>query len=342
MSGIAVLTVILLTIAFCPASLRLAGQPTSRGGERGENVSNWDGIWNTTFGHMELAQSGNRVFGTYRSTDGYIAGTIKSGNLIFTWSERAGDGFLTGNGGFTLSDNDSSFTGWFKYSNDKEKFDWTGSRVGDRELEVTRADVDYCLWRGVWVNSCDAIMFSQDIAESTVSGEFIQSGEHGTFSGRADGWTVDIVWETEHDSGTGHLGMSSDLASFTGLRYRDTKSFEVEWNGEFISAGMRETNSGEWMTDWGKMNFEQEEETGSINAAFLKANIGEMKGSSDLVGVAVGPVCAFEWTLVATDSEIRGRGSLIFSDDNQSFSGWYTIGDGDSSRYELTGNRQQQ
>jgi hypothetical protein len=90
---------------------------------------NYTGIWNTTFGEMRLRQTGNRVSGTYTSSDGVIEGVIHNGVFRFRWLERATGG--AGAGRFELSDDGESFSGRWSYEADPEAqgSSWTGTRV---------------------------------------------------------------------------------------------------------------------------------------------------------------------------------------------------------------------
>ena len=59
------------------------GQGTSRGGERGSFTVNWDGVWDTTYGEMVLAQDGSQVRGTYSGVTGRLEGSSHGNTLDF-------------------------------------------------------------------------------------------------------------------------------------------------------------------------------------------------------------------------------------------------------------------
>lgn len=47
----------------------------------------WTGVWNTTYGRLELRQSGPDVIGSYDYDQGRLIGTVSNGGFVGTWSE---------------------------------------------------------------------------------------------------------------------------------------------------------------------------------------------------------------------------------------------------------------
>jgi len=94
-------------------------------------LSTWTGVWDTTYGNMELSQSDGTVTGTYEVNQGKIEGTVQGNKLIGTWSEppsyappdEAGDIE------FTLSSDGNSFVGRFRYGSSGDWSEWTGTRI---------------------------------------------------------------------------------------------------------------------------------------------------------------------------------------------------------------------
>lgn len=92
----------------------------------------WTGVWETTYGNMELSQSDGTVTGTYEVNQGRIEGTVQGNQLIGTWSEppsyappdEAGDIE------FTLSSDGNSFVGRYRYGSSGDWSEWTGTRIG--------------------------------------------------------------------------------------------------------------------------------------------------------------------------------------------------------------------
>lgn len=91
----------------------------------------WTGVWNTTYGRLELRQSGQDVIGSYDYDQGRFVGTITETGLVGTWSEAptylspddAGDFVLN------FTDDCNGFVGRWRYdSSGPWRTDWNGSR----------------------------------------------------------------------------------------------------------------------------------------------------------------------------------------------------------------------
>lgn len=92
---------------------------------------NWSGVWNTSWGRMELRQTGDRVSGIYEHDQGRINARAVGNRLIGTWSEAST--YLppsdAGDIEFTLSPDGRSFTGKWRYgSSGNWSSGWTGNR----------------------------------------------------------------------------------------------------------------------------------------------------------------------------------------------------------------------
>jgi hypothetical protein len=92
----------------------------------------WTGVWNTTYGRLELRQSGQDVVGYYDNDQGRITGTVTETWLVGTWSEAptylppddAGDFELN------FTDGCNGFEGrWRHGSSGPWWTDWNGSRI---------------------------------------------------------------------------------------------------------------------------------------------------------------------------------------------------------------------
>ena len=91
------------------------------------------GTWTSTFGEMQLRQSGQRVTGTYTYNDGHIEGRIVNNILRFTWEERASGG--VGLGIFSLTDDGNSINGQWTSGDEDPRLSssyWTGTRISRR------------------------------------------------------------------------------------------------------------------------------------------------------------------------------------------------------------------
>ncbi|HII05907.1 MAG TPA: hypothetical protein HA349_00900, partial [Methanotrichaceae archaeon] len=92
----------------------------------------WTGAWNTSFGRLELRQSGPDVIGSYDNDQGRLLGTISKSGLVGTWSEAptylppddAGDVELN------FTDGCNGFEGRWRYGSSGPWWtDWTGEKI---------------------------------------------------------------------------------------------------------------------------------------------------------------------------------------------------------------------
>lgn len=88
-------------------------------------LPSWTGVWDTTYGNMELTQSNGNVTGTYDFAQGSIQGTVQGNKLIGTWIEGEDSGEFE----FTLSTDGDSFSGGWRSDPSDDWSLWTGTRV---------------------------------------------------------------------------------------------------------------------------------------------------------------------------------------------------------------------
>ena len=84
------------------------------------------GRWSATFGELVLEVRGNRVTGTYPSSEGVLEGTLIGDRLTFTWTEH---GTSRGTGWFILSEDGESFEGKWGHDDTEPNSSWIGKRV---------------------------------------------------------------------------------------------------------------------------------------------------------------------------------------------------------------------
>lgn len=82
----------------------------------------WTGSWNSSFGELRLHQIGIDVYGDYRDL-GDIDGRVNGNKLTGTFT----NGNKSGSFIFTLANNNTSFTGKWKWSTSNNWQDWNGS-----------------------------------------------------------------------------------------------------------------------------------------------------------------------------------------------------------------------
>ncbi|MCX6647696.1 MAG: hypothetical protein NTY09_15240 [bacterium] len=291
-----------------------AQQSTSRGGERGTRPE-WDGVWSTDYGEMELGQHGNNVVGRYGAENGRLWGTVSGNTLDFEWEVQPDGGtFDNGTGEFTLGYGGANFTGSYVYSIDTyTENTWNGTRARDRIIEGTLSDVEYCVWHGSWRTDNGAIMFAQDIKSRDVTGEIILNGNHTAFTGTASGWNLDISFENADGiSGLGSLTMSPDLGAFSGELIPVSTSTGEAANivGSFIGTNLRSQFAGTWRMTWGDTEILQDDITGIVSGTVRDAEIGDQTGECSIEGIVVGDLCHLNWTLTSAENEISGQADL--------------------------------
>jgi len=91
----------------------------------------WGGTWNTDWGEMQLSQSGEGVTGTYEYNNGEIEGSASGNVLTGTWSKSPSyaEPNDLGSFEFTMSDDQMSFTGNWKYASCDWNSDWDGTLI---------------------------------------------------------------------------------------------------------------------------------------------------------------------------------------------------------------------
>ena len=94
--------------------------------------ADWSGIWDTTYGQMELKQSNGAVVGTYEHDGGRIRGQVLGERMIGTWSEDLSHAPPDGAGDVELniSADGKSFSGRWRYGfSEPWRSPWSGTRV---------------------------------------------------------------------------------------------------------------------------------------------------------------------------------------------------------------------
>jgi hypothetical protein len=108
---------------------RFAGTYTPRGSRRAarwDGHRGWDGIWETGYGRMRLVQEGNRVRGFYAGTaQSTIMGRATGDALAFRYREKT----ASGEGRFTLAEDEQTFAGEWRPRGKRDWRAWTGRRV---------------------------------------------------------------------------------------------------------------------------------------------------------------------------------------------------------------------
>jgi hypothetical protein len=91
----------------------------------------WGDTWNTDWGEMQLSQDNEQVIGTYEYNNGQIEGTASGNILTGTWSKSLSyaEPNDLGSFEFTMSADQMSFTGNWKYASCDWNGDWDGTLI---------------------------------------------------------------------------------------------------------------------------------------------------------------------------------------------------------------------
>jgi hypothetical protein len=101
-----------------------------------DQISYYDGIWDSTEGQMTIEQLGPTVSGSYNKRGGMLYSTllvnnIMSGYWVQNYSDRRCGSSVGGSyywGKFRLVFSDKSFSGVYNYCGDPSNYRWTGRR----------------------------------------------------------------------------------------------------------------------------------------------------------------------------------------------------------------------
>ncbi len=90
----------------------------------GADEPDFGGIWESTFGLLEMVQDGDRVSGVYASV-ATLEGTVDGGRLTFRYVEPE----ATGEGWFELRDGGRRFAGEWRADGEQAWAEWQGTRL---------------------------------------------------------------------------------------------------------------------------------------------------------------------------------------------------------------------
>ncbi len=186
------------------------------------------GSYDTTYGMMELSQSGSRVSGTYKghTGTGTVEGVLEGNTLRGTWKDEDAKGRIA----FVFAPDMSTFSGYWSY-NDLEPNagsgdTWVGNRTGDAPPAVQQkssaAPAKGPLWDISGTYSTDFGMMELMQDGTSVQGTYSTSTGTGTLEGTLDGLTIWGTWHEGEAYGRIRFVFPPDRSKFTGYwSYRD-------------------------------------------------------------------------------------------------------------------------
>ena len=181
-------------------------------------MTDFTGRWFTTFGRMDLEQSGSRVQGAYHLAENVrceIQGTVKDGVLEFRYREP----HAAGNGWFRLT-RYGKFSGRWKADQSDDGGFWQGHRGFD----------------GVWQTSYGLVCLIEE--EDRILGFYEQakgaSLQGGKPAGKSNHHRLDFQFQEARSRGDGFFQLDECGLSFEGKRRRGSGGSWQPWHGRRV------------------------------------------------------------------------------------------------------------
>ena len=180
----------------------------------------FEGMWETTFGPMELKRKGDRITGSYsmRGASCPIQGQVSKGRFEFTYRE----GDTTGEGWFQLGTGGGTFAGKWRPTGSEDWQEWKGKR---KERETG--------FEGLWSSSYGRLRLVRegDAIEGIYSGE----GD-STIKGKVKGGRFEFRYQEPSARGEGWFELADGGASLAGKWRPDGGKDWRDWNASRVSA----------------------------------------------------------------------------------------------------------
>ncbi len=190
----------------------------------------FSGVWDTTFGQVNLTQTGVTVVGSYltkKGNAGKLEGVVAGNRLNFFWSQQptykvpqdAGDGY------FKLSSSGDKISGKYRHGYEGEWYaDWNGTRSVSN-------------FSGSWSTNFGILVLKQ--TGPIVTGSYLtKGGKAGKIAGTVTGNNLKHTWSQEpsyappNDAGDGYFVISGNGKSLNGkYRYGYSGPWYGDWNG---------------------------------------------------------------------------------------------------------------
>ena len=180
----------------------------------------FEGMWETTFGPMELKQKGDRITGSYsmRGASCPLQGQVSKGRFEFTYRE----GDTTGEGWFQLGTGGGTFAGKWRPTGSEDWQEWKGKR---KERETG--------FEGLWSSSYGRLR----LVREGDSIEGVYSGEGGsTIKGKVKGGRFEFRYQEPSARGEGWFELADGGASLAGKWRPDGGEGWRDWNASRVSA----------------------------------------------------------------------------------------------------------
>jgi len=180
----------------------------------------FDGMWQATFGPMELKQTGGRVTGSYSmlGVSCPLQGRVSKGRLEFTYRE----GTTTGEGWFQLAADGETFAGKWRETGSSLWLDWAGKRIEGASG-----------FPGLWSSSFGRLKLVRE--GDGIEG--VYAGEGGsTIKGKIKDGRFEFRYQEPSARGEGWFELTGGGAALTGKWRPDGGKSWSAWNATRVSA----------------------------------------------------------------------------------------------------------
>ena len=260
---------------------------------------NLDGTYTTDFNEMTLQQSGNKVTGTYKYSNGVIEGTLNGKILTGTWTQSNGKGKLV----FVFNNDFSAFSGKWGHNDAEPSSAWNGKKI--------IADIPNI--SGAYTTDFNEMTLQQ--SGNKVTGTYKYS--NGVIEGTLNGKILTGTWTQSNGKGKLVFVFNNDFSAFSGKWGHNDAEPSSAWNGKKIIADIPNI-SGAYTTDFNEMTLQQ---SGNKVTGTYKYSNGVIEGTLN------GKILTGTWT----QSNGKGKLVFVFNNDFSAFSGKWGYNDAEPS-----------
>jgi len=190
-----------------------------------QGTATWTGVWNTEYGMLTLAQSGNNVSGTFGEwnynyqLNGVVNGNKLAGTIDYYGEPSSFELTLSGDGGLR---------GWYRpdnYEDWEDSIEWMGVKVAGSFGTTSTS------WGGTWYTDFGPMVLNQN--GLNVSGVYRVYTDTPVFQieGTVSGNTFTGRVREEEFEGVFEFNLESDGKSFTGQYCYTGEDVWTNWKG---------------------------------------------------------------------------------------------------------------
>jgi hypothetical protein len=189
-----------------------------------QNIS---GVFSSDFNELTILQSGNKITGTYKYSNGRIEGTLNGRTLTGFWFQDNGKGKMI----FEFNSDFTAFTGKWGNNDSEPSGKWNGKRIGAIANPQTTLATEETSIIGVFSSDFNEMTLNQK--GSIVTGTY--KHRNGRIQGTLNDRTLTGFWFQDNGKGKMIFEFNSDFTQFTGKwGYNDAEP-SAKWNGTRIA-----------------------------------------------------------------------------------------------------------